>query len=126
MSHPAEPGLAIEVERTQFRSLLLQNPNYFGNVETSPFPPVKVIQGNTSFEHLVCVGLNPPYDRLEGVIHVKQDSGYGGISVRPERASTSAFTWISSTTGPGTTSAWPASRRDRRASDSRNCTAPTP
>jgi len=29
MSHPAEPGLAIEVERTQFRSLLLQNPNYY-------------------------------------------------------------------------------------------------
>lgn len=68
----------VGVERTQFRSLLLSNPNYFGNLEKSPFKAVKALQGNTSFEELVCVGLNPPQDRLEGVIHVKHDTGYGG------------------------------------------------
>ena len=57
---PAEHGLTVELERTRFTSLLLENPNYFGNVETSPFPPVKVIQGNTTFEQLVCVGLTRP------------------------------------------------------------------
>lgn len=80
---PAEQGLTVEVERTQFKSLLLQNPNYFGNLETSPFTPIKVIQGDTAFEQLVCLGLNPPYDRLEGVIHVKQDTGYGGDICAP-------------------------------------------
>lgn len=80
---PAEPALAVEVERTQFKSLLLQNPNYFGNLEVSPFPPVKVIQGNAHYEQLICLGLNPPYDRLEGVIDVKQDTGYGGDICAP-------------------------------------------
>jgi hypothetical protein len=68
----------IEIERTRFKSLLLQNPNYFGNLEVSGFKPVKVIAGNTAFEQLVCVGLHPPYDRLEAVLQIKADSGYGG------------------------------------------------
>ncbi len=79
----AEEGPGLEVERVQFKSLLLQNPNYFGNLEVSPFKPVKAIQGNTTYEALVCVGLNPPYDRLEGVIHVKQNVGYGGDLCSP-------------------------------------------
>lgn len=68
----------VEIERTRFRSLLLQNPNYFGNLEVSDFKPVKVITGNTSFEQMTCVGLNPPYDRLEAVIQIKRNAGYGG------------------------------------------------
>jgi hypothetical protein len=68
----------IEPERAQFKSLLLQNPNYFGNLEDSPFKPVNPITSNSSFEELVCVGLAPPYDRLEGVVQVKQSGGYGG------------------------------------------------
>jgi hypothetical protein len=68
----------VERERQHFRALTLANPNYFGNLEVSEFKPVKPIQTNTTYEQLVCVGLNPPYDRLEGVIHVKQDTGYGG------------------------------------------------
>jgi len=75
----AKPGLEpVAPERAQFKSLLLQNPNYFGNLDISPFKPVQPLQGNTNFEQLVCVGLDPPYDRLEGVIQVKQSSGYGG------------------------------------------------
>jgi hypothetical protein len=68
----------VQVERTQFRSLLLQNPNYFGNLEGTAFKPVKVIKGNTTFEQMVCVGLNPPYDRLEAVVQIRKESGYGG------------------------------------------------
>ena len=68
----------IQIERSRFKSLLLQNPNYFGNLALSPFKPIKVIKGNTSFEEMVCVGLNPPYDRLEAVLRVKQNAGYGG------------------------------------------------
>jgi hypothetical protein len=68
----------VEIERTRFKPLLLQNPNYFGNLEVSDFKPIKVIKGNTSFEQMVCVGLNPPYDRLEAVVQIKRDNGYGG------------------------------------------------
>ena len=76
-------GEPVAPERAQFKSLLLQNPNYFGNLTVSPFKPVQPIQSNTSFEQLVCVGLDPPYDRLEGVIQVKQSSGYGGDICSP-------------------------------------------
>ena len=67
-----------ELERTRFRSLLLQNPNYFGNLDTAGFKPVKVIKANTSYEQMTCVGLNPPYNRLEAVVQITRDSGYGG------------------------------------------------
>jgi len=73
---PTQPGL--EHERAQFRSLILQNPNYFGNLELSPYKPVKLQQGVTTYEELMCVGLNPPSNRLEAVLHVKQGLGYGG------------------------------------------------
>jgi len=70
--------LCLDPDRTQFRSLILQNPNYFGNLKLSPYKPVKLQQGITTYEQLICVGLNPPCDRLEAVLHVKQDFGYGG------------------------------------------------
>lgn len=68
----------VEHERLMFRSLILQNPNYFGNLEVSPYKPVKLQQGITTYEELICVGLNPPANRLEAVLHVKQAFGYGG------------------------------------------------
>lgn len=73
----------IEVERRQFRNLILSNPNYFGNLKLSTFKAVKAIQNNTTYEQLICVGLNPPYDRLEAVLHVKKDGGYGGEICSP-------------------------------------------
>ncbi len=74
-----QPGVEkVETERSNFRSLILQNPNYFGNIEKSSFKPVKKLQGDTSYEELACVGLNPPFDRLEGVIRVKKTAGYAG------------------------------------------------
>jgi hypothetical protein len=72
------PDPALEAERQNFSPLLLENPNYFGNVEGSPFKPVKPIKGNTTYEQLICLGLQPSMDRLEAVIQVKKTAGYGG------------------------------------------------
>ncbi|HET6977047.1 MAG TPA: hypothetical protein VFI24_12040 [Pyrinomonadaceae bacterium] len=68
----------VEIERKQFRTLILSNPNYFGNLKASTLKAVKSIQSNTTYEELKCVGLNPPYNRLEAVIHIKRSNGYGG------------------------------------------------
>jgi hypothetical protein len=68
----------IETERTRFIPLLLSNPNYFGNLEHSPFKAVKKIVSNTTYEELKCIGFNPQLSRLEGVVWVKQASGYDG------------------------------------------------
>ncbi len=73
---PARP--VIEMERAQFRSLVLKNPNYFGNVKVSPFKSVKSMTGNTAYEEMTCIGFNPQFDRLEAVILIKKDAGYGG------------------------------------------------
>jgi hypothetical protein len=73
-------AIKVPEERTNFKKLLLSNPNFFGT-----FPNlgkvVKAISGDTTFEQLTCVGLYPGdlfgNGRLEGVINIKQHSGYG-------------------------------------------------
>jgi hypothetical protein len=80
----AEDGLVIEAaakvqtERLQFRSLILVNPNYFGNLKVSPFPPVLNIIGDTAFEEIGRVGFQPQFNRLDAVIFIRQPAGYGG------------------------------------------------
>ncbi len=64
-------------ERAGFKSLLLSNPNYFGNLAGSAFTPVQSISGNTHYEELGCVGYHPQQKRLEGVVYIYQPSGYG-------------------------------------------------
>lgn len=68
----------FERERAQFKTLLLSNPNYFGNLAGSKLPPVLKIQGNTTYEQIGCVGFQPQFNRLEAVVFVNQQSGYGG------------------------------------------------
>ena len=68
----------VEAERKNFIPLILENPNYFGNLEGSPFKAVKPIQFNTTYEQLVCVGLQPQMDRLEAVFQINRPTGYGG------------------------------------------------
>lgn len=69
---------APELERIQFRALLLKNPNYFGNIKVSPFELVKKITNNTSYEELKCVGYNPHLEQLEAVVFIKKEYGYSG------------------------------------------------
>jgi hypothetical protein len=68
---------AHEKERGGFKSLLLSNPNYFGNLADSPFKAVLSIAGNTHYEELACLGYHPQQKQLEGVVYVYQPSGYG-------------------------------------------------
>jgi hypothetical protein len=65
-------------ERSKFRALILSNPNYFGNVEGSQFPPVLNIQLNQFYEEIGCVGFQPQFNRLDAVVYINQPSGYGG------------------------------------------------
>ena len=64
-------------ERQSFKTLLLANPNYFGNLAKSKFTPVLPVAGNTFYEELGCVGYHPQQGQLEGVVYVYQPSGYG-------------------------------------------------
>lgn len=68
----------VERERQQFRALIIGNPNYFGNLKVSPFQPVLNIQSNTTYEEIGCVGFQPQFNRLEAVVYIKQELGYGG------------------------------------------------
>jgi hypothetical protein len=74
-----QPETALhEKERAQFKSLLLSNPNYFGNIKDSKFKAVLQIQSNTAYEEIGCVGFQPQFNRLEAVVFVNQQGGYGG------------------------------------------------
>ena len=68
----------LDAERSNFKRLLAENPNYFGNLEKSAFKPVKKIAANTQYEELTCVGFNPQTNYLEATIAVKLPYGYGG------------------------------------------------
>lgn len=58
--------------------LLAQNPNHFGNLESSDLAGELKIVGDTSFERLTCVGLNPELDVLEATVQILRPSGYNG------------------------------------------------
>ena len=49
---PTRPTDQVPKERKLFRALLAGNPNYFGNLATSPLPPVLPKQGAVSYTHL--------------------------------------------------------------------------
>ena len=80
-----QPGMTyssrkVEKVRVEFRELLIQNPNYFGNVIdeslAAKYQPVYIMHGNTKYEELVCVGLYPEDNLLEAIIVVKKPYGY--------------------------------------------------
>ena len=75
--------LAVPVEiskhRNNFTKLIVGNPNYFGNLSGADFPkPIQQIQGNTYYENLGCLGLQPQFNLLKAVLYINQDSGYSG------------------------------------------------
>lgn len=76
----AAATLPVPHERSSFPKLIASNPNYFGNFGTSQFQPVKVIQNDTTYEQITCLGFNPNTSVLEAVIQIKQPAGYDGDS----------------------------------------------
>jgi len=68
----------IHQARGRFRSLLLANPNYFGNLTDVDIQPQLVVQKDTFYEEIGCIGYEPELKRLEAVVYVRQESGYGG------------------------------------------------
>lgn len=77
---PSAGSSAFHEERSNFKINLLKNPNYFGT-----FPGlgnvVKKINYNTTYEELVCLGLNPgtgfaAEGTLEAVVQINLPNGY--------------------------------------------------
>jgi len=65
--------------RNNFTKLLISNPNYFGNLDAQNLPKaVFPIKGNTQYENLGCIGLEPQFDLLKTVLYINQDTGYSG------------------------------------------------
>lgn len=74
----AETELRLPQERSHFLELLAKNPNHFGNLIASPLKPVQPMTGNTTYEQLKSIGLNPPLGLLEGTIEINLSAGYSG------------------------------------------------
>ena len=74
------PPLTSELTgaRQKFRSLLLANPNHFGNLAKAEMKASFDLVSNTSYEEIGCVGYQPQLERLHAVVYVKQTAGYGG------------------------------------------------
>jgi hypothetical protein len=68
----------IAAERQNFKLLLAGNPNYFGNIESSPHKLVKKIIGDVTFEELHCVSFDHERNLLEATVHIKSPAGYKG------------------------------------------------
>lgn len=68
----------LELERRQFKTLLLKNPNYFGSFPDFKIEPVKPMKLNSKYEEIRCVGFYPEEDLLEAIIDVKLPYGYKG------------------------------------------------
>jgi hypothetical protein len=65
--------------RNNFAKLIVANPNYFGNLQGDNLPePIFALQGNTFYENLGCLGLQPELDLLKAVLYINQDNGYSG------------------------------------------------
>jgi hypothetical protein len=78
IQNPAQSTkIELPAKRTQFKSLVLSNPNYFGTFPKFGGKAQKPFSGDTTYEQLQCLGLNPGSNLLEAVVNIKQHSGYG-------------------------------------------------
>ena len=66
----------VAPERLNFKTLILSNPNFFGTFPKLGGTPVLPKSFDTAFEQITCVGLDPPQNKLEAVVQIKQHSGY--------------------------------------------------
>lgn len=79
----AERPRRLEKERGQFLELLKQNPNYFGTLPISELKPVTLMQSDTRYEELKCIGLYPERNFLEAVLEIKLPYGFLGDLCSP-------------------------------------------
>lgn len=63
--------------RENFKSLLALNPNHFGNSGKSSLASSLLINTNTVYERLGCIGFQPELNMLKAVIYIHQTTGYG-------------------------------------------------
>jgi hypothetical protein len=68
----------IERERSQFKQLLIANPNYFGTAPQTGLKAVAEAAGTTRYEEIGCIGFEPEKGLLEATVLVKLPYGYGG------------------------------------------------
>ena len=67
-----------ELERRQFKTLLVSNPNYFGNYPDGGYDAVSKLSKNKKYEEITCIGFNPDTNILTATVQVKLPYGYGG------------------------------------------------
>jgi hypothetical protein len=60
------------------RSLLLSDPNYFGNLTSSSLKTVLNIQENTTYESIGAVGYHPHFKQVHAKVQIKRNYGYSG------------------------------------------------
>jgi hypothetical protein len=65
-----------ELASQNLRKLLIANPNYFGNLPENSVKVILHMNGDTSFERLVCVSHIALLDQLYASIELKRDWGY--------------------------------------------------
>lgn len=69
---------AVQPHRTQFRQLLVVNPNFFGTAPDSGLAEVVKKLDDTTYEVLRCVSYSPERDRLEATVDLRRPLGYSG------------------------------------------------
>jgi len=72
------PMIIVEKTRSDFKKLIIQNPNYFGTFPKIKIKPILPMKANTKYEELKCIGFYPDTDLLEAIIDVKLPYGYKG------------------------------------------------
>ncbi|HNW97752.1 MAG TPA: hypothetical protein PKK00_04985 [Bacteroidales bacterium] len=68
----------LHAERASFKKLIIENPNYFGQIKKSNLKALKSASGNTTFEELTALGFNPETNQLEATISIKLQNGFSG------------------------------------------------
>jgi len=73
---PTVAVIAPPPERSNFKTLILSNPNHFGTFPKLGTKPVLAKASDTFYEEATCLGLSPQQDKLETVVQIKQHNGY--------------------------------------------------
>lgn len=69
--------------RSNFTKLMLENPNYFGNIKNSKQKATVMMVQNTTYEKIAEIGYNPYHEVLYSIINIKNSYGYSGALCSP-------------------------------------------